>query len=701
MNKITHFNLPENTNKLYADETRSSISLTVEVANKINEIVDALNKFSSDDLEWKQEQDGRVRGAVIYMKDNLQNSIDDLMRMLKNEGFIDERIKENIGILIERLDNLLGSVTAGTSTFDAEIIDARVNANGKTHSNVGNYVREIESTLHGLMSNSFDVYDGLNWETSRAINTSGNVYTAGSENFKVSSIALNKGAKVSFRLFANAGLPVVASGDVEKPLSIIASVPTDGDNQTPVEGIYTVTNPTEILWFSTTRLQDENAYIKIEFPTDNVLKWNKQYVSNVGEIVNDNVYGTSEPILLKEGEKISAVLMASESVSAITKCDENGNYIATLRRGKNGAIAQEYKYYATEECYVKLCTRINGNGETMTVSNVNVKVEPMEKSYTPTFTVGNGHINVADSNVRNDSVYMYSDLIHLDKGMTIHFYSSGSNAMYNLSEWNDNREFVSGILIGNTRHIEGEYTAPKDMLVRVSAKKVQSGTESVTSEEEFKNVSIYYKPIYYREVANDLLYGKALTFIGDSLAYGNIIGQHAVWSHLLGMKYNMNVVNMGINGNSVARQNVETTNLPMIDRFTSIPATSDYVVLIGGANDKRLNVPIDEFKTALETIIDGVRVNVPKAKLLFLTNYNRFPNSANTLGLNDIDYVNAMMEVCKNKGVKCFDNYHESGVTFAEWFDEGVAQGTTANKHISKEGYKWLLPIYENLLRGL
>lgn len=76
-------------------------------------------------------------------------------------------------------------------------------------------------------------------------------------------------------------------------------------------------------------------------------------------------------------------------------------------------------------------------------------------------------------------------------------------------------------------------------------------------------------------------------------------------------------------------------------------------------------------------------------------------NSANTLGLNDIDYVNAMMEVCKNKGVKCFDNYHESGVTFADWFDEGVAQGTTANKHISKEGYKWLLPIYENLLRGV
>ena len=125
------------------------------------------------------------------------------------------------------------------------------------------------------------------------------------------------------------------------------------------------------------------------------------------------------------------------------------------------------------------------------------------------------------------------------------------------------------------------------------------------------------------------------------------------------------------------------------------------MVIIGGANDKRLNVSIEDFKSALETIVDGVRANVPKAKLLFMTNFNRFPNSTNSLGLNDIDYVDAMLEVCKNKGVKCFDNYHESGVTFADWFDEGVAQGTTANKHISREGYKWLLPIYENLIRGL
>lgn len=700
MKQLQHYMLPENTNKLYENEARSSISLTRDVADKINELVDAYNQLAKIDLEWKQEQDGRVRGAVVYMKDNLQNSIDDLMQMLKSEGFIDRRIQEHIENLIERLDNLLGSITEGSTTLDAELIDIRVDTSGKTHVNAGAAVREIGKLVNGLLSNNINIYPGLNWENSKAINTSGNLYTAGSPNFKVASICLNKGTKIEYRLFGNSELPVIASGDFEKPLSIIDTVPEGSDSSTPVDGEYLVSNDSEVLWFSTTQLQDDNAYIKITLPTNDLIGWTKSYISNTGELVTDNVYGTTDVIFVPAGHKITASLMASDSVAAISKCDADGNYLGTLRRGRNGALANVYSYYATEDSYVRLSTRISNNGTSMTVSSVNIKIEEIEKYYTPTFTVGNGHINVADMNVRNDSVYMYSDLIHLDKGMTIHFFSSGSSAMYALSRWNDSREFVSGLIEGNTRHREITYTAQEDMIVRISAKKVQSGTEAVTTEEEFLNCKIYSKDIFYKDIEKETLFNKSITFFGDSLAYGNIIGQDAVWSHLLALKYNMQETNLGINGNTVARQNTETTNPAMIDRYTSIPE-SDYIVLIGGANDKRLNVALEDFKDALITIIDGMRAMHPKAKLLFLTNYNRFPNSQNSLGLNDIDYVDAMLEVCSSKGVKCFDNFRESGVTFADWMDEGVSQGTTANKHISREGYNWILPIYENILRGL
>lgn len=696
MKNISHFNLPENTNKLYANEARSSISLTREVAEKINELVDAYNELARVDLAWKQEQDGRVRGAIVYMKDNLMNSLNDMIETLKATGFVDERIKAHINILIQRVDNLLGSVKEGSTTLDAELIDVRVDANGNVQANAGEQVRKIERLVNGIMTNSLNIYNALNWTTSQAINAGGNVYTAGSPNFKVAHIQLAEGTKVSYRLFSNSGLPVIASGDEYRPITIIDSA----QSSDAVIGEYTVLNVSEVLWFSTTKVQDKEAYIRIELPKGKVLGWSKMYIDNNGEHISDNVYGTTNTIFVPKGNKITATLMASDAVCAISKCNGDGEFISCLRRGRNGAVANEYSYYATEDCFVRLCTRINGTPDTMKVTNVNIRVEDMGKFYVPTFNVGNGHINVIEENVKNDGVYMYSDLIYLDKGMTIHFYSSGSSAMYALSEWNSDREFVSGIVTGNTRHREIVYTAPKDMIVRISAKKVQSGTEAVTTEEEFKNVKIYFKEKYYADVQNDLFYGKSITFFGDSLAYGNIIGQDATWCHLLALKYNMVETNMGVNGNSVAHQTVETANLPMVVRVNDIPV-SDYIVVIGGANDKRLNVPISDYKTALTTIVNKIRELSPRAKLLFLTNYNRFPNSANSLGLNDIDYVDAMKEVCQSMGVKCFDNYRESGVTFADWIDEGLALGTTANRHISREGYKWLLPIYENLLRGL
>lgn len=86
MEKIEHYNLPEHTNKLYREEASSSIGLTRDVADKINELVDAYNKFSEEDLKWKQTQEGTIRKGVIYMKDNLLNSLHELLKAYENES---------------------------------------------------------------------------------------------------------------------------------------------------------------------------------------------------------------------------------------------------------------------------------------------------------------------------------------------------------------------------------------------------------------------------------------------------------------------------------------------------------------------------------------------------------------------------------------------------------------------------------------
>ena len=207
--------------------------------------------------------------------------------------------------------------------------------------------------------------------------------------------------------------------------------------------------------------------------------------------------------------------------------------------------------------------------------------------------------------------------------------------------------------------------------------------------------------------------GKTLVALGDSLFYGNKLGNSATWINKLGAKHNMTVYNHGSNGNPVAAQEKEGKRVPMCVRYADMEDGADYVVVCGGANDKRLDVPIGEndsrdittFKGALNVLILGLTAKYPRARILFMTNYNRWP-SLNKLGISDIAYVDAMKEICALWAIPCFDNYRGSGISFQNpaqlaWMDEGIALGLAPNHHFSDEGYDWLLPKYEALLENL
>lgn len=158
MKKIENFILPEHTNTLYEREAVSSISLTKDVAKKINELVNAYNELAKLDLEWKQTQEGAIRKAVVYMKDNLLNSLNDLMVLLRDSGFIDDRIEYHCGELKSRLDNLLGNITEGSTTLDSEVIDIRYGS-GITYDTAGDSVRE---QINGVKKQLAILFNSLN-----------------------------------------------------------------------------------------------------------------------------------------------------------------------------------------------------------------------------------------------------------------------------------------------------------------------------------------------------------------------------------------------------------------------------------------------------------------------------------------------------------------------------------------------------------
>lgn len=211
---------------------------------------------------------------------------------------------------------------------------------------------------------------------------------------------------------------------------------------------------------------------------------------------------------------------------------------------------------------------------------------------------------------------------------------------------------------------------------------------------------------------NDILEGKFLVAMGDSLIHGNILGNEATWVNKLAKKHKMRVHNAGINGNPIAVPPQPCGSVPMVERYRELPDGADYVVVLGGANDKNFSVPIGEntdavpttFKGAINILIDGLTEKYPRAKILFMTNYNRWPSVVN--GNGDIDFCTAMEEVCKLHSIPCFNNYFYSGISFRNksqlsWADEGLSLGEKENHHFSDEAYDWLLPRYEALLMGL
>lgn len=328
---------------------------------------------------------------------------------------------------------------------------------------------------------------------------------------------------------------------------------------------------------------------------------------------------------------------------------------------------------------------------------------------------------ITDGGTASGDMYEHTSSFLLAKGMTIEVWSAGSSANVALSKYNVYSDTIISSLVHSSGIDHFTYTADETMYVRLSARiyAPSDGFGTVCPPEYFYSWKIYNKELHTKPVAFSSLYGKKLCAIGDSLIHGDRLGNGVTWVTAIGIKYNMEYVNLGINGNTVAVQTVETSELPMVSRISDVPTDTDIFVLLGGANDKRLNVPIgtvdstntSEFMGALNTIVSSVRTRCPKAKIIFMTTYNRYA-SLNSLGFGDEDYAKAMIEVGKRNLIPVFDNFHCSGVNFLDdnqrsWMDEannllkdisGTATKDDDTHHFSIEGYEFITPIYEMVL---
>ena len=100
MERLTHYTLPRITSGLYDKEAISSIHLTKEIAVKINELVDAYNALSNERVTKALEQDGKIDKAVLFMKDNIANTLHEIFTIMKNTGDIEAILHEQIPAIL-------------------------------------------------------------------------------------------------------------------------------------------------------------------------------------------------------------------------------------------------------------------------------------------------------------------------------------------------------------------------------------------------------------------------------------------------------------------------------------------------------------------------------------------------------------------------------------------------------------------------
>lgn len=150
---------------------------------------------------------------------------------------------------------------------------------------------------------------------------------------------------------------------------------------------------------------------------------------------------------------------------------------------------------------------------------------------------------------------------------------------------------------------------------------------------------------------------------GDSITFNG--------SYQAGIKaaLQLHFINYGISGTTLA-DNLNPNAI--VNRFMEISNTVDLITFTGGTNDYAQNIPIGAnsstdkttFKGAIRTIIEGITLNYPNARLAFFTPIQRGDTSegANLLGLTIKDYADAMIEMCGIYCIPVLDLFRMSGI---------------------------------------
>ena len=176
------------------------------------------------------------------------------------------------------------------------------------------------------------------------------------------------------------------------------------------------------------------------------------------------------------------------------------------------------------------------------------------------------------------------------------------------------------------------------------------------------------------EISKNVLSGKKLVTCGDSFtAYTNATfdsgiyyGKDKTYPYLIGLRNNMNVVNLAISGSTMASSDYSENNF-VNGIYENIPNDADYILIKYGINDENGSIPIGNinstdittFYGAWNVVMNAIITAHPLAKIGIivtngLTSHGDQPNNSY--------YANAIIQIAAKYGIPTLNEWNDPNV---------------------------------------
>ena len=173
-----------------------------------------------------------------------------------------------------------------------------------------------------------------------------------------------------------------------------------------------------------------------------------------------------------------------------------------------------------------------------------------------------------------------------------------------------------------------------------------------------------------------ILSDKTALFVGDSITYGwdNAGGEHGGWVTRIAKLCGMKCVNAGVQGARISHTRFDKE--PIVKQLSSSSGDYDMIVMHGGVNDARADIPmgkmieegdtdyrIRSFGGGLEDLFSTAKTLYPDAELFYITNFHLEGDQAKQGYTADMgEYFALAEQICEKWDVTVIDLYNNTAL---------------------------------------